>query len=244
MLTTIAATCFSSQAFAAYGVSLFANNTTTTNSGYNRTNAAAWAIKNAEGYVDASPDYTTFGGIGGDCTNFVSRVLKYGGGLGFHGTTGSNVASKDWYYYGSLIPGDGSSGTTTDKTKMRTSSWTGAHQFREHWGALVNSSCVITSGGKFAYEYKRYKIDDAITHFDELYNDLWKGDLIQYSDSSDWTGHSQVIDSYSNGNLYVSQHSDSSGQWKSGLNLKDYITFKKSSGAAYVYIAKIKYASN
>ncbi len=56
---------------------------------YNRRNAVAYAHKWALG---ANPDFYHFGGIGGDCTNFISQCLLAGGG--------EMIDSQDgWFYF-------------------------------------------------------------------------------------------------------------------------------------------------
>lgn len=223
-----------------YGYEMFANSTTTTNSGYNRNNAATYAINHAT-YATRNTSYAQYGSgaDGGDCTNFVSQVLHDGGSLPFidAGTykDGSNAATADWYYYGSNV-------ASSTNVNGRTSSWTGAHQFRTFWGDTDSGN------GRHAYSMVRYTISDAYNHFDEIYSDLWKGDLVQFADSTFHTTHSTVIDSYSNGKLYISQHSDSAdnyGNWFSGGDLKSIIKKRMDSGtSAWVYTVKIKYASS
>ena len=45
---------------------------------YNRENAVEYARRWA---LDANPEFGYFGGIGGDCTNFISQCLLAGGGI-------------------------------------------------------------------------------------------------------------------------------------------------------------------
>lgn len=56
---------------------------------YNRQNAANYAQKWA---LSANPNYYHFGGIGGDCTNFISQCLLAGGAkMNYHPISG-------WFY--------------------------------------------------------------------------------------------------------------------------------------------------
>lgn len=54
---------------------------------YNREEAVAYAHRWA---YERNPQYYDFGGIGGDCTNFVSQCVLAGGGIMNH---------PDWFYY-------------------------------------------------------------------------------------------------------------------------------------------------
>lgn len=115
----------SSQAFAA---EVMFTNSTSTNSSFDRGKAADYAETWA---TTANPDFANYGSNsdGGDCTNFVSQALYKGGGLAFNGSKGYNRNTVDWYYYGPHVP---------PSTNPRTSSWTGAHQFREHFAVINN----------------------------------------------------------------------------------------------------------
>ncbi|MFB0841230.1 amidase domain-containing protein [Paenibacillus oleatilyticus] len=61
---------------------------------------------------------------GRHCTNFASQILHDGGGLPFYGSKGNNTFTKDF----------GSDVASPSKPNGRTSSWTGAHQYRTFWG--------------------------------------------------------------------------------------------------------------
>ena len=60
---------------------------------YNRRSAVAYAHKWALG---ANPDFYHFGGIGGDCTNFISQCLLAGGGEMIEKPNGWFYVSKDY----------------------------------------------------------------------------------------------------------------------------------------------------
>ena len=222
-LVCLASTLVTGQAMAAE--TLFTNSSST-NKDYDRSGAKKYAEKYAE--RPGNKKYANYGsnGDGGDCTNFVSQVLHEGGGLDFHGTVGYNRNQKDWYYYGPHVPKN-----TNDK-KSRTSSWTGAHQVREHW-AVVNGS-----GGKFAYQAKKYSVQDAQKNFDDIYEDLNTGDIVQYVDTNGRTVHSQVVHKFKDGDVYMAQHSinDEDYYWGTDLRLSDWLDY----GGAYVITIEIR----
>ncbi|MDH6350308.1 hypothetical protein M2298_002266 [Brevibacillus sp. 1238] len=225
VLTCLGSTLLIGQAFAA-PETMFTNTDSQINNNFDRKGAKKYAEKYAE--RPGNKNYANYGsnGDGGDCTNFVSQVLHEGGGLDFHGKAGYNRNTKDWYYYGRNVPEN-----TNDK-KSRTSSWTGAHQFREHW-AVVNGS-----GGEFAYQAKKYSVKDAIKNFRDIYNDLYEGDIVQYVDASGRTIHSQVVHRFKDGEVYMAQHSvnDSDYTWGTDLPLSEWLDY----GGAYVVTIKIK----
>ncbi|NEW07935.1 hypothetical protein GK047_18200 [Paenibacillus sp. SYP-B3998] len=241
------------EAATTHGAVVFTNSNYYVNSSYDRAGAGRYAEQFAE-YVNRNQNYNDYGTSidGGDCTNFVSQVLHeniiyngsnalypgqyHGGKLPFvdAGTykDGSNVHSQDWYYYGPNV-------ATPSNTNGRTSSWTGAHQFRGFWGGIDGYN------GNHTYQLQRYTMEEAITYFSEIYSDLWVGDIVQFADSSYTTKHSVAVNYYNAGNVYVAQHSTSTGPsdkalWGSGKNLKQMIIDRKNAGFSYVYTFKIK----
>lgn len=197
----------SSQAFAA---EVMFTNSSTTNSSFNRAAAADYAETWA---TSSNPAYASYGSNsdGGDCTNFVSQALHGGGGLSFNGTKGYNRNTVDWYYYGPNVP---------PATNPRTSSWTGAHQFREHF-AVINDQ-----GGKKAYKATKYTSQELSNNFQPIYNELYRGDIVQYVNSAGHTIHSQIVNGYGPGNdLKVAQHSVNSGTWNKDISLKSYVAY-------------------
>lgn len=204
-------------------------NPSSTNKGYNREGAAKYAVDHAP-LDKRNTRYANYGSNsdGGDCTNFASQVLHEGGGLAFHGTKGKNDFIKDWYYYGSDIP---------PAKKPRTSTWTGAHQFRKHWGV------VDGSGGKNVYQMKKYTMEEAYKNFKEIYSDLWKGDIVQYMDKNGHTYHSQVVWKYGTGIMNVAQHSTNDGYWGWALDLETEIKNRKSGGGWFVTL-RVKESGN
>lgn len=225
IFTFLGTTLLTGQAFAAPEI-MFTNKDSKINSDFDRRGAKKYVEKYAE--RPGNKKYANYGSNsdGGDCTNFVSQVLHEGGGLDFHGKFGYNRNTKDWYYYGPNVPKN-----TNDK-KSRTSSWTGAHQFREHW-AVVNGS-----GGEFAYQAKKYSVKDAQKNFRDIYNDLYEGDIVQYVNSAGRTVHSQVVHHFKDGEVYMAQHSlnDSDYTWGTDLPLSEWLDY----GGAYVVTIKIK----
>ncbi len=149
-------------------------NESTRNSWYNRTNARQYALNWA---WSANPNYVDYTNYGGDCTNFVSQVLRAGGMGDIGYPTPGNYSS--WYYRGGNVPD-------------RSYSWTSAHWFRYHW-ANVNGS-----GYNRAYQYKVYTVNSALSNWRTVWEDLWPGDIVQHINySNGQTYHSQVITDYS-----------------------------------------------
>ncbi len=195
---------------------------TSKNSGYNRNAARDYALSWAG--CSNSSKYANYMYDNGDCTNFVSQVL-YAGGMGFSGSTSAPDNKNAWYYYGSSYPN-------------RTPSWTGAHQFRNHWGNT--SSSDSSYGYNRDYSYKEYDVATALRYWDTIYSLLWPGDVVQYADSTGATCHSQVIHDYTSTNktIYFAQHSTTwSGFYSSG-DLRDYLLSKPSNYRFYVHSIK------
>lgn len=197
----------SSQAFAA---EVMFTNSTSTNSSFDRGKAADYAETWA---TTANPDFANYGSNsdGGDCTNFVSQALYKGGGLAFNGSKGYNRNTVDWYYYGPHVP---------PSTNPRTSSWTGAHQFREHFAVINNQ------GGKKAYKATKYTSEELQNNFAPIYAELYRGDIVQHVNSAGHTIHSQIVNGYGSGNdLKMAQHSVTNGTWNKDISLKSYVAY-------------------
>ena len=189
------------------------------NMGYNRTDAAAYVAAYTR---QPNNEYMNYDSLGGDCTNFASQVLV-AGGLEMTEPVENPVNSTSWYYYYDSAPGLG-----------RTSSWTGAHQFREYW-ADVNGQ-----GGKHAYEFIKYTAgdfdDDSIWY--EIYEYLEPGDIVQYVYGSNGeTYHTQIVHrtSYENSEYKVSMGQHSPFSW---ANLRNYVSGL--SDSTIVCLIKIK----
>ena len=164
-----------------------------------------------------NPAYVDFTDLGGDCTNFVSQVLR-AGAMSFTATS-PNPNYLYWYYYNSTW-GSG-----------RTSTWTSAHDFRQHWGEINNI------GMKRAYKYTKYTVNDAIKNFGEIHSALWPGDVIQHVDSNGNTYHSQAVYIISANDIIVGQHT-----YNIIRSLKDYLLARQDAGYGtdWVCIIQIK----
>lgn len=156
----------------AFAYSTEFTNSSSTNTFYNRTTARNYLNSYTTTPNSAYFDYTYYGG---DCTNFVSQMLRAGGMP--MTTQNSNPTTSDWYYYGSNIP-------------ARTSTWTGAHYFRQYWG-VVNGS-----GKKEAYAMYKYsgsELQGESAAYRNLVSRCELGDVIQLVDSSGRTYHSMGV---------------------------------------------------
>jgi hypothetical protein len=174
------------------GVNADFTNSSSTNSSYNRAAAKSYI----ESYVTTpNTSYAWFGNDGGDCTNFASQVLR-AGGMSFTSTS-SSPTYNHWYYYNSTW-GTG-----------RTSTWTDAHYFRQHWGQ------VNGVGKARAYEMKIYTAGDLADNnsiWQSLYSSVKSGDIIQFVNYSNGnTYHSQIVHRTSTeeayGKVSTAQHS-------------------------------------
>lgn len=173
----------------AFAYSTEFTNYSSTNTFYNRTTARNYLNSYT---TSPNPAYFDYSSYGGDCTNFVSQMLKAGGMP--MTSQKSNPTTADWYYYGSNIP-------------ARTSTWTGAHYFRQYWG-VVNGS-----GQKEAYAMYKYSIrelQDQSAAYQNLVSRCELGDVIQLVDSSGQTYHSMGVQRvYTEGGVRkvtISQH--------------------------------------
>ena len=197
-------------------------NSATTNSGFNRTSAKNYLTS----YTTApNSQYYYFGGIGGDCTSFASQVLRYGGMAFTHTaqTAPANPTIYDWYYFNSVY-GTG-----------RTATWTGAHEFRQHW-ADVNGA-----GRKRAYKYTLYTVNQALANFTTIWNDVWAGDVIQHMYADGSTYHTQIVYAWPTApttDITVAQHT--SDEFRS---LKTMLQQKQADGYGNHYVGVIQVKS-
>lgn len=171
------------------------------NTHYDRDLAADYV---ADYTTTANSEYTNYVTV--DCTNFASQVL-YAGGMEMTNAVRYPDNTTSWYYYYDSV-GLG-----------RSSSWTGAHEFRQYW-ADVNDY-----GGKHAYEFVKYTAGDFSDEdtWMEIYNYLEPGDIVQYVRTSDWdTYHTQIVHrtSYENGEYKVSMGQHSPFSW---VSLRNYV---------------------
>lgn len=173
-LCFLLASIFVSSTFvtSAFAYSTEFTNSSSSNTFYNRTAARNYLNSYTTTPNSAYFDYTSYGG---DCTNFVSQMLR-AGGMPMTAQK-SNPTTSDWYYYGSNIP-------------ARTATWTGAHYFRQYWG-VVNGS-----GKKEAYAMYKYsgsELQGESAAYRNLVSRCELGDVIQLIDSSGRTYHSMGV---------------------------------------------------
>ncbi|MCX7570204.1 amidase domain-containing protein [Tumebacillus sp. DT12] len=190
------------------------------NSQYDRVKAKAYAEQYA--LTANNSGYFNYTDYGGDCTNFISQVLFHGG-LPEQKVINGTIGQVDpywwdnWFYDGKDIPN-------------RSTSWTGAHDFRFHWANVNNI------GKNRAYKYTVYTYQQAYDNFSQIYSDLWPGDIVQYVNDNGDTWHGQVVHRYDEyGNLFVAQHTYNAkdlslkGRIKSRLDIGDkgwFVTYR------------------
>lgn len=212
-------------------------NHSSTNQNYHRPSAVSWIEQYTETPIDPNPEdpednpynYSWYGWDGGDCTNFVSQVLRAGGMNFTQSSTSPDF--RHWYYY------------NTNWGEGRTSSWTHAHHFRRHWGA------VNGAGLKRAYSMQVYTATEIINNpsvWDSIAMSIKPGDIVQYVyKSNGQTYHSQVVHSkyYQGGQMNVSVGQHSTGPRLNNnsngyRNLKSYISPLQ--GTRFVIIIRVK----
>lgn len=186
------------------------------NAEYNRTDAAQYIYDYTE---TANSFYYDFTYIGGDCTSFVSQVVRAGGMPMTPPVSNPNI--KDWYYY-SPTWGRG-----------RTATWTNAHSFRYYWANVNGFGC------KKAFAFSKFTAEKVANNDNtwlSLYSYLEPGDIIQYV-SSGQTYHSQAVysTSYENQEYRVSVGQHTTNDWK---ELRQYISTLPADTT--VYVIKIK----
>ncbi|MDY6229046.1 MAG: amidase domain-containing protein [Clostridium sp.] len=182
------------------------------NNNYNRELAREYAIKWA---ISSNKQYYNYINDGGDCTNFVSQVLR-AGGMDFIGSRKNATSIDSWFYYSSELPN-------------RTSTWTSANAFNLHFG----------KSGKRVYKYRQYSIEEALKNWDEIYSSIYIGDIIQYTRPNNIAFHSQAItDLLNNKTIYFSQHSNTIENFYKDGNLKYYLLGKPNNYNLLIYNIK------
>lgn len=170
------------------------------NNNYNRELARDYALKWATSY---NKEYYNYINDGGDCTNFVSQVLR-AGGMDFIGSKKNATSINSWFYYSADLPN-------------RTSTWTSANAFNLHFGKEY----------KRVYKYREYKVEDALKNWSDIYASIYVGDIVQYSRPNNIAFHSQAItDILQNKTIYFSQHSNTIENFYKNGNLKYYLLGK------------------
>lgn len=182
------------------------------NNNYNRKAAREYALKWAEG---SNTSYYNYINEGGDCTNFVSQVLR-AGGMEFWGSKKNATDIDSWFYYSQNIPN-------------RTSTWTGANPFNQHFGKVH----------KRVYKYREYTVREAIDNFEEISRSIYEGDIVQYSRPNNIAFHSQAItDIMDTSKVLFSQHSNSAVNFYKNGNLKYYLLGKPDNYNLLIYNVK------
>ena len=170
------------------------------NNNYNRELARDYALKWATSY---NKEYYNYINDGGDCTNFVSQVLR-AGGMDFIGSKKNATSINSWFYYSADLPN-------------RTSTWTSANAFNLHFGKEY----------KRVYKYREYRVEDALKNWSDIYASIYVGDIVQYSRPNNIAFHSQAItDILQNKTIYFSQHSNTIENFYKNGNLKYYLLGK------------------
>lgn len=203
-------------------------NPDSTNNWYSRTKALEYMDAYAE-----SPnrsEYSYFdGGLGGDCTNFVSQVLRHSGMGDLFDNRYTNYTQpsadsyKSWYFKNATYPN-------------RSTSWTGAHEFRYHWANVNNT------GNNRAYSYKVYTVSSFLDNFENIRASIGWGDVIQHIYASNGvTWHSQVVSrtGVPYGGFYdikVAQHSPDLLE----RSLYDMLKSRKDNGQGNDYVCVIR----
>lgn len=176
-------------------------NSDTTNSSFVRWNAKVYAEKYAN--YPGNTSYANYMDSGGDCTNFVSQVLK-AGGMNMQGEPNYNYNSS-WYYYGTSPP-------------YCSYSWNNVTNFMKYWANYNND------GYNKAYSFKIYSLADALSNsgYYAIYKDLYEGDVIQFKGTGG-LDHSQVVHAYNSADLFMAQHGTKPDRFWCNVKLMDYL---------------------
>lgn len=154
-----------------------------------------------------------------DCTNFVCQALR-AGGMNMMG--GDYKKFSHWFCY------------TKNPSELRDASltWRSAQYFRMFWGHKEGE------GFSRAREFKRITVEEAILSFDQLYELLLIGDVIQYGDATDTPYHTQIIHekginiATGKNDIFVAQHSAN----KKHVSFNEYLRLLNKKKSKYVYI--------
>ena len=142
---------------------------------------------------------------------------------GFFSYEKTNPTNADWYYYGANLP-------------ARTSTWTGAHEFRQYWGN------VNGSGYNHAYAMAKYLVSDLKSNFTPIYLAAWPGDIIQWTTGSNGqTQHSMIVQSYNNSDLQVAYRNAAGFSTQTNYSLKLFIATRSNND--WITLCRIKNGS-
>lgn len=186
---------------------------------YNREAAKAYAEMYAESHNTKYPLFKE-----NDCTNFVSQVLTAGGMK----QVGQNYDSyQSWFCY------------TNDAKQLKkiSLSWRSGRYFRRYWG---NENGFGENAAKI---FKEMTVLEALNNFDELYDFLEIGDVIQYGNpqNNNYPYHSQVIHAkeynivLGKNDLFMAQHSVN----RKNVSLYDYLKLLQNKEIRNIYIYHI-----
>lgn len=153
-----------------------------------------------------------------DCTNFICQAL-HAGGMKMLGTDFEKETA--WFCY-----------TREPSTLKKCSlSWRSAEYFRKYWGYNEERGNYIVK------EYKEFELEDAINRFDEIYEYLMVGDIIQYASDDKKPYHTQIITSkefnitIDKHDIFVAQHSAN----RKHVSIYQYWRLLKSGKGKYIY---------
>ncbi|GAA0126661.1 amidase domain-containing protein [Clostridium sp. ATCC 25772] len=159
-----------------------------------------------------------------DCANFVCQALK-AGGIDMVGQ--SYDSYKEWFCY------------TKDEKQLKKISltWRSARYFRKYWGNENGA------GNNKALLFKEITVDYALSHFNEIYNMLDIGDVIQYGDikNNNYPYHTQIIHAkefninLEHNDLFVAQHSIN----RKNVSLYEYLKLLQDKDKRIIYIYHI-----
>ncbi len=183
-------------------------NSGNTNTSYNRTAAKNYAIDNAtykNSYTCRGITFANFANYGGDCTNFASQVLFAGYMDMIYSTSSGIEGNVNYWFYR----------TSTN----RTTTWTGANYFRQHWGNLDGA------GRNRAYQMRIYPVWYALERYSSVVLGFLKeGDIVQHVRYDNCEAyHSQVIVSKTATDLLYAQHSTTPEYFYSGRSFREYL---------------------
>ncbi|WAM33216.1 amidase domain-containing protein [Caldicellulosiruptor morganii] len=198
-------------------------NTANANSGYDRAAAVNYAKSNysyKDKYTCRGITFANFANDGGDCTNFASQVL-FAGYMNMIYSSASGIESNTnyWFYR-----------TPTN----RSTTWTGANYFRQHWGNFDGS------GYNRAYQVRIYPVWYAIERFSSVVLGFLKeGDIVQHVRYDNCEAyHSQVIVSKTSTDLLYAQHSVLPEYFEYGRSFIEYLQ-KKTTPKNWVILYRV-----
>ncbi|MBC6309032.1 amidase domain-containing protein [Listeria sp. FSL L7-1582] len=140
-------------------------------SGYNRTAAANYALKYA---LSHNKSYKSYGGSGGDCTNFVSQAI-YAGGM--RGTSTGYPLYKTW------------SSTLTQTGRSDSAAWINANEFRLYWQIKKSNVTVYSSRADLS---KKANVGDVINYANKKTGRSWHNCIV-----TDKSGNTLYISQHS-----------------------------------------------